>query len=62
VRDLLLRVLVMLGACTLLLTEGLSLFHWIRPFPLAGAWLGIGAGGAGSSGFPFGRLKRPSRR
>ena len=45
-RDLLLRVLVTLGACTVLLTEVLSLFHWIRPFPLAGAWLGIGAGGA----------------
>src|ERR1035441_9946248 len=36
----------MLGACTVLLTEVLSLFHWIRPFQLAGAWLAIGAGGA----------------
>ena len=34
-----------LGACTVLLTEALSLFHWIRPFPLAAAWLAIGAGG-----------------
>ena len=35
-----------LGACTLLLTEVLSLFHWIRPLPLAVAWLGIGTCGA----------------
>jgi len=46
VRDLLLRVLVILGAFTVLLTEALSPFHWIRPFPLAAAWLLIGAGGA----------------
>jgi hypothetical protein len=45
-RDLLLRVLVMFGASTVLLTEALSPFHLIRPFPLAAAWLAIGAGGA----------------
>jgi hypothetical protein len=39
-------VLVVLGASTVLLTEALSPFHLIRPFPLAGAWLAIGAGGA----------------
>lgn len=33
----------MLGASTVLVTEALSPFHWLRPFPLAGAWLAIGA-------------------
>ena len=45
-RDLLLRVLVILGVCTVLLSEALSLFRWIAPLPLAAAWLGIGAVGA----------------
>src|ERR1035438_8547689 len=36
----------MFGACTVLLTEVLSPFHWIEPFQLAGAWLLIGACGA----------------
>ncbi len=37
---------MILGACTALLTELLSLGHWLRPVPLAVAWLAMGAGGA----------------
>jgi len=37
---------VVLGVCTVLLTELLSVFGWLRPMPLAVAWLGIGACGA----------------
>ena len=45
-RDLLLRVVVVLGACTVLLTEMLSALGWLRPAPLAVAWIAIGAGAA----------------
>src|SRR5579872_1439412 len=34
-----LRGLVLFGAAALLLTEILSLFHWIRRAPLAAAWI-----------------------
>ncbi len=37
-RDFLLRAFVLLGVATALLTELLSLFHWLRPWPLAIAW------------------------
>jgi hypothetical protein len=38
-RDLLLRGFVLCGASLALLTEFLSLFHMLRPIPLAAAWL-----------------------
>jgi hypothetical protein len=46
VRDLLLRVVVVLGVCTVLLTELLSPLGWLRPAQLAVAWLAIGAAAA----------------
>ena len=38
--------MVALGVCTVLLTELLSPLGWLRPAPLAVAWLAIGAAGA----------------
>jgi len=37
-RDLLLRTAVLAGAAAVLLTEFLSLFHWLRPVPVATGW------------------------
>ena len=36
-----LRTLVILGAATVLMTEFLSLFHLLRPFPIAICWLAV---------------------
>jgi hypothetical protein len=41
VRDLLLRSMVFLGVAAALLTEVLSLFHWLRPVPIGVAWAAI---------------------
>lgn len=57
-----LRVVVVLGVCTVLVTELLSLPGWLRPVPLAVAWLAIGAGGAGYLYRRKRRFQRPPIR
>jgi hypothetical protein len=40
-RDFLLRVFVLFGAVTLVITESLSPFHLLRRWPLAAAWIAV---------------------